>query len=134
MKRHISERAKLLVPETPNQVWSIDFVMDSLANGKKLKYLTVADNLTHERVDIAVDNGISGQYVATILKRAAKFKGYPQAIRTDGGPEFNRRVFMTWMHRCGIEHLLIQLDKPTQNAYIESFNGIFRYECLNEHW
>jgi putative transposase len=133
-KRPMSERAKLLAPEAPNQVWSIDFVMDSLANGRKLKCLTVTDDLTHECVDIAVDHGIGGEYVTNILERAAKFKGYPQAIRTDGGPEFTSRIFMAWMHRCGIEHLLIQPGKPTQNAYIESFNGKFRDECLNEHW
>ena len=68
VKRPISERAELLVPETPNQVWSIDFVMDSLANGRKLKCLTVADDLTHECVDIAIDHGSSGQYVTTILE------------------------------------------------------------------
>ena len=107
VKCPINKRAEFLVSETPNQVWSIDFVMDSLANGRKLKCLTVADDLTHECVDIAIDHGSSGQYVTTILERAAKFRGYPQAIRTDGGPEFTSRVFMAWMHRCGIEHLLI---------------------------
>ena len=106
-KRPMSERAKLLAPEAPNQVWSIDFEMDSLANGRKLKCLTVTDDLTHECVDIAVDPGISGEYVTNILERAAKFRGYPQAIRTDGGPEFTSRIFMAWMHHCGIEHLLI---------------------------
>ena len=65
MKRPLSVRAKLLAPKTPNQVWSIDFVMGSLANGRKLKCLTTADDLSHECVDIAVDYGISGQYVAT---------------------------------------------------------------------
>jgi putative transposase len=119
VKRPMSERAELLVPDAPNQVWSIDFVMDSLANGRKLKCLMVADDLTHECVDIAVDHGISGHYVTNILDRAAKFRGYPRAIRTDGGPEFTSRAFMAWMHRCGIEHLLIQPGKPTQNAYIE---------------
>jgi putative transposase len=134
VKRPISERAELLVPDAPNQVWSIDFVMDSLANGRKLKCLTIADNKTHECVDIAVDHGISGLYVTRILEQAARFRGFPQAIRTDGGPEFTSRVFMGWMHSNGIEHLLIQPGKPTQNAYIESFNGKFRDECLNEQW
>lgn len=130
----MSERAKLLAPEAPNQLWSIDFVMDSLSNGRKLKCLTVTDDLTHECVDIAVNHGISGEYETNILEHAAKFKGYPQVIRTDGGPEFTSRIFKAWMHRCGIEHLLIQPGKPTQNAYIESFSGKFRDECLNEHW
>jgi len=133
-KRPIAERAELLIPEAANQIWSIDFVMDSLANGRKLKCLTIADDKTHECVDIAVDHGISGLYVTRILEQAAVFRGFPQAIRTDGGPEFTSRVFMGWMHTNGIEHLLIQPGKPTQNAYIESFNGKFRDECLNEYW
>jgi putative transposase len=133
-KRPISERAVLFVPDNANEVWSIDFVMDSLANGRKLKCLTVADNKTHECVDIAVDHGIIGLYVTRILEQAAVFRGFPSAIRTDGGPEFTSRVFMGWMHKNGIEHLLIQPSKPTQNAYIESFNGKFRDECLNEQW
>jgi putative transposase len=134
VKRPITERAELLVPDMPNEVWSIDFVMDSLANGRKLKCLTIADDKTHECVDIAVDHGISGLYVTRVLEQAARFRGFPQAIRTDGGPEFTSRVFMGWMHTNGIEHLLIQPGKPTQNAYIESFNGKFRDECLNEQW
>jgi putative transposase len=68
------------------------------------------------------------------LEQAAVFRGFLQAIRTDGCPEFTSRVFMGWMHTNGIEHLLIQPGKSTQNAYIESFNGKFRDECLNEYW
>ena len=83
-------------------------MMDSMANGRKLKSLTVADDLTHECVDIAVDHGISGYYVINILDRATRFRGYPRTIRTDGDPEFTSRAFMAWMHRCGTEHLLIQ--------------------------
>ena len=72
--------------DRPSQVWSIDFVIDSLANGKKLKCLTVADDMAHECVDIAADHGISGQYVTNILGRAAKFRRYPIAIRTQSLP------------------------------------------------
>ena len=131
-KRPITERAELLIPDSPNQVWSIDFVMDRLANGRKLKCLTIADDKTHKCVDITVDHGISGLYVTRVLEQAAIFRGFPSAIRTDDGPEFTIRTFMAWMHSNGIEHLLIQPGKPTQNAYIESFNGKFRDECLNE--
>jgi putative transposase len=93
-----------------------------------------ADDMTHECVDIAVEHDISGDHVGNILKRVAKFRGCPSAIRTDGGPEFTSRAFMVWMHRRGIEYLLIQPENPTQNADTESFNGKFRDECLNEHW
>lgn len=133
-KRPIGERTKLSQASRPNEVWSIDFVMDSLANARRLKCLTVADDFTHESVDITVDHGISGGYVVRVLEQAARFRGYPRAIRTDGGPEFTSRAFLGWAHARGIEHLLIEPGKPTQNAYIESFNGKFRDECLNEHW
>ena len=68
-----------------------------------------------------------------VLDRAACFRGYPRAVRTDNGPEFTRRAFIAWTQRHGIEHLLIEPGKPMQNGYIESFNGKFRDECLNEH-
>lgn len=75
-KRPVSERVPLPLARTVNEVWSMDFVSDSLACGRRLKYLTVADDFTHESVDIAVDFGISGQYVARVLDRAALFRGY----------------------------------------------------------
>jgi putative transposase len=133
-KRPIAERAELLIPDAPNQVWSIDFMMDSLANGRKLKCLTIADDKTHKCIDIVVDHGVSGLYVTRVLEQAAIFRGFPKAIRADDGPEFTSRVYMGWMHAKGIEHLLIQPGKPTQNAYIEPLNGKFRDEYLNEQW
>ena len=117
-----------------NQTWSPDFVSDSLANGPRIKCLTIADDFTHECVDIAVDLSMPGAYVTRVLERSARFRGYPEAIRTDNGPEFTCRAFMAWMQARGIQHILIQPGKPTQNAYIESFNGKFRDECLNENW
>ncbi|MBG6079409.1 ribosome modulation factor [Rubrivivax gelatinosus] len=112
----------------------MDFVSDSLANGRRLKCLTVADDFSHECVDIAVDYGISGEYVTRLLDRAAVFRGYPAAVRTDNGPEFTSRAFIAWAQRHHIRHLLIEPGRPMQNGYIESFNGKFRDECLNEHW
>ncbi len=118
----------------PNEVWSMDFVSDALANGRKLRCLTIADDFTHETVDIVVDHGISGAYVARVLDQAACFRGYPQSIRTDNGPEFTSKALFAWAERHHVRHLLIQPGKPTQNGYIESFNGKFRDECLNDHW
>jgi len=112
----------------------MDFVSDSLSNGRRIKCLTVADDFSHEAVEIAVDYGISGQYVTRILDRAAVFRGYPLAVRTDNGPEFTSRAFMGWASSHGIQHILIQPGKPMQNGYIESFNDKFRDECLNEQW
>lgn len=127
-------REPLLLPQRRNEVWSMDFVMDALFNGRRLKILTVVDDCTKEIVDLVADYGISGQYVVRVLDRAALFRGYPKAIRTDQGPEFTSRVFDQWAYDKGVKLKLIQAGKPTQNAYIESFNGKFRDECLNEHW
>jgi len=133
-KRPLSERVPLQLARSINEVWSMDFVSDSLANGRRIKCLTVADDFSHESVEIAVDYGISGHYVTRILDRAAVFRGYPLAVRTDNGPEFTSRAFMGWASSHGIQHILIQPGRPMQNGYIESFNGKFRDECLNEQW
>ena len=133
-KRPINERVPLQLARTVNEVWSMDFVSDSLSGGRRLKYLTVADDFSHESVDIVVDFGISGQYVTRVLDRAALFRGYPKAVRTDNGPEFTSRAFMAWAQAHGIRHILIQPGRPMQNGYIESFNGKFRDEHLNECW
>lgn len=125
---------QLSLPSAPNEVWSIDFVMDALSNGRRLKCLTIVDDFTKESVDIIVDHSISGLYVARALDRAARFRGYPKAVRTDQGPEFTSRALDQWAYAKGVALKLIQPGKPTQNAYIESFNGKFRDECLNEHW
>ena len=103
----------------------MDFVSDSLINGRRLKCLTVADDCSHECIDIAVDYGISGQYVTRLLDQAAIFRGYPKIVRTDNGPEFTSRAFMGWALSHGIRHILIQPGRPMQNGYIESFNGPF---------
>ena len=135
-KRHgvAVEREKLGLPSRPNEVWSMDFVSDALAGGRRIKALTIVDDFTKEAVDIVADHGISGQYVTRVLDRAARFRGLPVAIRTDQGPEFTGHALDQWAYRNGVQLKLIEPGKPTQNAYIESFNGRFRDECLNEHW
>ena len=134
VKRPISERVPLQLATTVNEVWSMDFVSDSLSTGRRIKCLTVADDFSHECVDITADWGISGDYVTRLLDRAAIFRGYPAGVRTDNGPEFTNRAFMAWANAHGIRHILIQPGRPMQNGYIESFNGKFRDECLNEQW
>ena len=134
VKRPANERVPLQIARKVNDVWSMDFVSDSLSNGRRIKCLTVADDFSHECVDIAVDFGISGQYVTRLLDQAAIFRGYPVAVRTDNGPEFTSRAFLAWTTLHGIRHILIQPGRPMQNGYIESFKGKFRDECLNEQW
>ena len=133
-KRTESERVPLQLATHINEVWSMDFVSDSLATGRRIKCLTVADDFSHECVEIGVDYGISGHYVTRLLDQSAVFRGYPKAVRTDNGPEFTSRAFMAWAQGHGIRHILIEPGRPMQNGYIESFNGKFRDECLNDHW
>ena len=134
VKRTSGERQPLTASRHVNDTWSTDFVMDALSNGRRIKCLTVVDDFSRECVDIAVDHGIGGEYVVRLLEQAAQFRGYPLAIRTDQGPEFTSRAFMAWAAARGVRHLLNDAGCPTQNAYIESFNGKFRDECLNEQW
>ncbi|KUJ82701.1 transposase, partial [Microbulbifer sp. ZGT114] len=128
------EPQPLELPEAPNEVWSMDFVMDAEANGRRIKCLTIVDDCTKECLDIPVARGISGLQVARTLDAIAAFRGYPKAIRTDQGPEFTSKALDQWGYENGVKLKLIQPGKPTQNGYIESFNGKFRDECLNEHW
>ncbi len=133
-KRPVNQRVPFQLARGVNEVWSMDFVSDSLSGGRRLKYLTVADDFSHESVEIAVDFGVSAQYVTRVQDRTALFRGYPQAVRTDNGSAFISRAFMAWAQSHGIRPILIQPGRPMQNGYIESFNGKYRDEHLNEGW
>jgi putative transposase len=127
-------REPLVLPQKRNAVWSMDFIFDALSSGRRLKVLAIVDDCTKELVDLVADSSISGHYVCRVLDRAARFRGYPQSIRTDQGPEFTGKALDQWAYQHGVELKLIQAGKPTQNAFVESFNGKLRDECLNEHW
>ena len=130
----VADRQPLGRPLSANQVWSMDFVFDRTAEGRAIKCLTVVDDATHEAVAIVPERAIGGHALTHILDRLAVQRGLPQAIRTDNGKEFCGRAMLTWAHACGVKLFLIEPGKPNQNAYIESFNGRLRDECLNEHW
>lgn len=130
----VGERHPLLRPSAANQVWSMDFVFDRTAEGRVIKCLTIVDDSTHEAVAIEVERAISGQGVARVLDRLTVQRGLLQVIRTDNGREFCGKAMVVWAHEKGISLRLIEPGKPNQNAYIESFNGRLRDECLNEHW
>jgi len=108
--------------------------MDALASGRRIKCLTCVGDFTKECLTITAAFGISGVQVARILDRIALSQRYPKTIRTDQGPEFTWRALDHWAFEHGVELRLIQPCKPTQNGFIESFNGRFWDECLNEHW
>ena len=130
----VGERQPLLRPDRANEVWSMDFVFDRTAEGRVVKCLTIVDDATHESVAIEVERAISGHGVSRALDRLALSRGLPKVIRTDNGKEFCGKAMVTWAHERGLQLRLIQPGKPNQNAYIESFNGRLRDECLNEHW
>lgn len=130
----LGDRHPLARPTGPNQVWSMDFVFDRTSEGRVIKCLTVVDDGTHEAVAIVPERAISSHGVARILDRLALTRGLPRVIRTDNGKEFCGRAMLSWAHEHGIRLCLIEPGKPNQNAYIESFNGRFRDECLNETW
>ena len=132
--RVAGERRPLQIPPGPNHTWSMDFVFDALADRRPIKCLTVVDDCTKEAVEILVAKRINGQGVADALDAICRFRGYPATIRTDQGPEFTGRALDRWAHANGVTLALTQPGKPTQNAYVESFNGKFRDECLNEQW
>lgn len=128
------DRQPLYRPLVANEVWSMDFVFDRTAEGRVLKCLTVVDDATHEAVAVEVERAISGHGVARVLDRLALSRGLPQIIRSDNGKEFCGKAMLEWAHRRRVQLRLIEPGKPNQNAYIESFNGRLRDECLNEHW
>jgi putative transposase len=128
------ERQPLLRPSRANEVWSMDFVFDRTAEGRSIKCLTIVDDATHESVAIEVERAISGHGVSRVLDRLALSRGLPKVIRTDNGQEFCGKAMVMWAHKHGVQLRLIEPGKPNQNAYIESFNGRLRDECLNEHW
>lgn len=128
------ERQSLLRPSDANEVWSMDFVFDRTAEGPVIKCLTIVDDATHEAVAIDVERAISGQGVSRVLDRLAMQRGLPRVIRTDNGKELCGKAMVAWAHEKGVALRLIEPGKPNQSAYVESFNGWLRDECLNEHW
>ncbi len=132
-KRGSHLRVVLDRPIRINQHWSMDFVADSLYSGRRFRILTVVDDLSKECPVLEVDHSLTGQRVARVLDRIALTRGLPDVITVDNGPEFISKALDAWAYANNVKLRFIQPGKPTQNAYIESFNGKFRDECLNEH-
>jgi putative transposase len=135
-KRHKSavHRIERQTPKTPNECWAMDFVSDALFNGKRFRALTVVDLFTRECLAIEVDQGIKGEHVASVVERLIQQRGAPKSIRVDNGPEFAGKALDLWAYSHGVALDFSRPGKPTDNAYVESFNGRFREECLNANW
>lgn len=118
----------------PNERWSMDFVSDCVSSGKLIRMLTIVDDCTRECPAIEVDTSLGGLRVRRVLDRIANERGLPEAIVVDNGPEFRGRALTAWSEERGVRLEFIQPGKPVQNAYIESFNGRLRDECLNANW
>lgn len=124
-----------LEPATrPNQRWSLDFVSDSLATGRRFRTLNVIDEFTRECLAIEVDFSLPGKRVARVLDRLVWCHGKPERLVLDNGPEFTGNALLTWSTEQKIFLDFITPGKPMENAICESFNGRFRDECLNENW
>lgn len=122
------------LPTRENECWALDFVSDALAWGRRIRCLTVVDCFTRESPAIEVDTSLPGARVVRVLESLSRQRGLPQTILMDNGPELTSRVLDQWAYEHGVELHFIDLGKPVQIAFIESFNGRFRDECLNQHW
>jgi putative transposase len=127
-------RGTTTLPSQPNECWALDFVSDTLAWGRRIRCLTVVDCFTREAPAIELDTSLPGARVVRVLAELSSRRGLPKAILMDNGPELTSRVLDQWAYEHGVELRFIDPGKPVQNAFIESFNGRFRDECLNQHW
>jgi putative transposase len=133
-RRRGARGTPLARPTRINERWSLDFLLDTLEDGRRVRLLAVVDDFTRACLAIEVDTSIGGRRVVEVLQRLVETRGKPAVLITDNGPEFVGRALDAWAYAQGIRLHFIEPGKPNQNAYVESFNGRFRDECLNEPW
>ena len=134
-KKRLPARVKqaLFRPESINQVWSIDFMSDSLWDGRKFRLLNIVDDYNREVLSIETDTSLPTVRVIRALEMLKECRGLPQMIRADNGPEFISEKLDAWCRSNQVTLIFIQPGKPTQNAYIERCNGTIRRELLNAY-
>jgi putative transposase len=133
-KKLTRPRAPHVPALVPNARWSMDFLRDTLATNRVIRVFTLVDDCTREALQVAVDTSFPGSQVVAALEGIAAVRGYPTQLVCDNGPEFIGRAVVGWAMQHGVHLLHIQPGKPNQNAFVESFNGRVRDECLNQHW
>ena len=134
-RKHCMREGKPLLARTSaNQEWGLDFVHDAVDCGRTIRVLSVVDAYTRECLALEVDTSFASRRVTRVLEAIIAERGQPLAIRCDNGPELTSRHFLAWCVERQIELVHIQPGKPTQNAYVESFQGRLREECLNLNW
>lgn len=131
-RRFRGVRAVPALPIGINQRWSLDFMSDALADGRRFRVLNVVDDFSRECLAAEAGRSLTGRDVVAVLARVVAQRGLPQAIVSDNGPEFCGRVVDAWAHATSVQLRFIRPGKPVENAYVESFNGHCRDECLNE--
>nr|WP_188966656.1 IS3 family transposase [Neoroseomonas lacus] len=131
-KRALGTRAPMMLPQGPNQRWSLDFVSDAFGCGRRFRILCVVDDFTRECLALVADTSLSGARVARELDAIAAIRGKPLAVVSDNGTELTSTSILRWSQERQVEWHYIAPGKPTQNAFVESFNGRLRDECLNE--
>jgi putative transposase len=134
-KRRASlQRRERCRPTAPNQVWSLDFVADQLADGRRFRALTILDVFTRESLAIEVGQRLKGEHVVQALNAIRQKRGVPKLLFCDNGSEFTSQVMDLWAYHNRVQIDFSRPGKPTDNAHVESFNGTFRAECLDVHW
>lgn len=133
-KRASTVRIMPVHAQMPNERWSMDFVSDTLANGQRFRALTLVDNVSRVSPAIEVGASLTGQHVVRVLERLKASQGLPKRIAVDNGPEFISKVLDAWAHEHDVQLEFSRPGKPTDNAFIESFNSRLRQDCLNQHW
>ena len=128
------ERQPLTPPSRAGERWSMDFMLDTLADGRTFRLLNIVDDFTRECLAIEVDRSLPSARVVRVLERLRGTQGLPKTIVVDNGPEFAGRTLDAWAYAIGVTLRFIRPGQPIENAYVESFNGKCRDECLNEHW
>jgi putative transposase len=131
-KRALGTRAPIALPEAPNQRWSLDFVSDTLTDGRRFRVLCVVDDFTRECLTLVADTSLSGRRVVRELEVIAARRGYPASVVSDNGTELTSSAVLAWSQDRSVGWHYIAPGKPQQNAFVESFNGKLRDECLNE--
>lgn len=135
-RRHKSSTGRIqrMPAERVNQCWSMDFVADNLFNGSRIRFLTVVDVFSRECLAIEVGQGLKGDDVVQTVNVITQQRGSPEQIFVDNGSEFISKTLDKWAYEKSVTLAFSRPGKPTDNAFIESFNGSFRDECLNTHW
>jgi putative transposase len=135
-RRHVTGSRRIGRPAVagPNACWSMDFVSDSLFDGRRFRALIIVDNFSRECLAIEAGQSITGAAVAAVVERLVAERGRPERVQCDNGSEFISRVLDKWAYENGVTMDFSRPGKPMDNAMIESFNGTFRDECLNVNW